>query len=183
MGKSYTHVAERESVLIQNRRKNGVKWSLIRKITGRGQGAIASCLKKPRVEPIAKRSVGQPKKITLALHMGHPETLDSRPACNNSAFYIPSACYSRPTGHRRQACYSRPAWLQLPSLLPPPSHRFWVPFSYIIGFPMRLRNLFGEAFRMLSQCPHSARTVPAQCPHSARTVPVGNYNYKRVFDR
>ena len=65
-GKAYTHVAERERVLIQNMRNNGVKWSLIRKITGRGQGAIAACLKKPRVEPIGKRSVGQPKKITPA---------------------------------------------------------------------------------------------------------------------
>ena len=63
--KKYTHVSDLERKYILGMRKEGIAWALIRKISGRGNGATEACIKKgmPRVRRQVAAQVRAPKKI------------------------------------------------------------------------------------------------------------------------
>ena len=63
--KKYAHVSDLERKYILGMRKEGISWKIIRKISGRGNGAIEACIKKglPRVRRQVAAQVGAPKKI------------------------------------------------------------------------------------------------------------------------
>ena len=51
---AYTHVTALERKWILNMRKEGVKWEAIRRITGRGNGAIQACIVKGQPRAVKK---------------------------------------------------------------------------------------------------------------------------------
>ena len=63
--KKYTRVSDLERKYILGMRREGISWALIRKISGRGNGAIEACIKKgmPRVRGQVAAQAGAPKKI------------------------------------------------------------------------------------------------------------------------
>ena len=70
--KQYTHVSAREMHLIKNMKREGLTWAMIRRITGRGKGALARCFK-AKLPPAGVKEanapkVGRPVKITPSIY-------------------------------------------------------------------------------------------------------------------
>ena len=62
--KKYTHVGATEARLIKAMAREGLSWSQIHKVTGRGNGAIAKALKKPVISAGVAKPVGRPIAIS-----------------------------------------------------------------------------------------------------------------------
>jgi hypothetical protein len=68
MGKGgYTHVGDVETKLIQNMRKEGLTWTQIMRITGRGRGAIAAAFIRKTTKR-AEKKAGRPVLITHRIY-------------------------------------------------------------------------------------------------------------------
>lgn len=80
-GKTYTHVSDLERKIILNMLKAGITWAIIKKVTGRGNGAVQACIEKgyPRARKhgAATRKVRKPIKITPVLGKRLLQTLDA----------------------------------------------------------------------------------------------------------